>query len=163
MIDHHLKIYYWQPGEIGPPRISFLHELFITQLQIQDVAVKSVVPRLLLLYLLSSHILHILHLHFPPFFTILYSHLSPLWYPYPDSHFIQMLDKTFFQKINNRWNIFLILSQLMTFTCYCRFSEWSTQERKGKKIPSYMFLKYHKRNNVWISQPWIVRNCKAIV
>lgn len=103
-------------------------------------------------------------------FTSTSLHFSPFCFPscphmisYPDSHFIQMLDKIFFQKINKRWNIFLILSQLMTFTCYCRFSEWSTQERKGKKIPSYMFLKYHKRNNVWISQPWIVRNCKAIV
>ena len=65
------------PGEIGLPSISFLHELFITQLQIQDVAAKSVVPRLLLLYLLSSHIFHILQLHFLPFFIILYSHLSP--------------------------------------------------------------------------------------
>ena len=29
------------PGEIGLPSISFLHELFITQLQIQDVAAKK--------------------------------------------------------------------------------------------------------------------------
>ena len=52
----------------------------------------------------------------------------PIWYHIQTLILFKCSTKFFFQKINNRWNIFLILSQLMTFTCYCRFSEWSTQE-----------------------------------
>ena len=77
----------------------------------------------------------------PSFLTILCSYLSSLWYPYPDSHFIQMFDRTFFQKMNNEVRHFPYFESTNDLLNVVFVSPSEAHRKIAKKIISNMFLK----------------------
>ena len=94
----------------------------------------------------------------PSFFH--YSVLSPvpIWYHIQTLILLKCSTEFSFRRWTMRWDILLVLSLRVVVV-----SPSEAHKKIGKKISSYMFLTNHKKNSVWISQPWMVRNCKAVI